>query len=134
MNGAFGHYLFNNTAASVLAITNLPNRNIAKSLIGVEPKEALSNAPAPSTRNLEKGNYLKMTNATISYRVGNVGKNIKNLNISLTGQNLFVITNYTGFDPEVNTDGGNGGIPSFGIEYIPYPSARTIHLGITFSL
>ena len=134
MNGAFGHYLFNNTAASVLGIGNLPNRNIAKSLIGVEPKEALSNAPAPSTRNLEKGNYLKMTNATISYRVGNVGKSIKNLNISLTGQNLFVITNYTGFDPEVNTDGANGGIPSFGIEYIPYPSARTIHLGITFSL
>jgi iron complex outermembrane receptor protein len=56
------------------------------------------------------------------------------VNISLTGQNLFVITNYKGFDPEVNTDGGVGGIPSLGIEYIPYPSARFISLGITFSL
>jgi len=75
-----------------------------------------------------------MTNATLSYRIGNIGNAIKNLNISLTGQNLFVITNYTGFDPEVNTDGSFGGIPSFGIEYIPYPSARTVLLGINFSL
>jgi len=134
MNGTFGHYIYNNTAASVLGIGNLPNRNIAKSLIGGEIKEALSNAPAPSTRNLEKGNYVKMTNASISYRVGNLGKSFRNLNISLTGQNLFVITNYTGFDPEVNTDGGVGGIPSLGIEYIPYPSARSILLGISFSL
>ncbi len=134
LNGTFGHYIFNNTAASVLGIGNLGTRNIAADLIGNEVKEALSNAPAPSTRNLENGNYLKLTNATISYRVGNVGKNLRNLNISLTGQNLFVITNYKGFDPEVNTDGGIGGIPSLGIEYIPYPSARTISLGISFSL
>ena len=134
MNGTFGHYIFNNTAASVLGIGNLGTRNIAKTLIGGDVKEALSNAPAPSTRNLEKGNYVKMTNATISYRLGNLGKSIRNLNISLTGQNLFVITNYTGFDPEVNTDGGVGGIPSIGIEYIPYPSARSILLGISFSL
>jgi len=134
MNGTFGHYIFNNTAASVLGIGNLGTRNIAKDLIGGDVKEALSNAPAPSTRNLEKGNYVKLTNATISYRVGNVGKNFRNLNISLTGQNLFVITKYKGFDPEVNTDGGVGGIPSLGIEYIPYPSARSILLGISFSL
>ena len=134
MNGTFGHYIFNNTAASVLGIGNLGSRNIAKDLIGGEVKEAVSNAPAPSTRNLEKGNYLKMTNATISYRIGNIGKNMRNLNISLTGQNLFVITNYKGFDPEVNTDGGVDGIPSLGIEYIPYPSARTVSLGISFSL
>ncbi len=134
LNGTFGHYVFNNTAASVLGIGNLGTRNIAKDLIGGEVKEALSNAPAPSTRNLENGNYVKLTNASLSYRVGNVGKSIRNLNISLTGQNLFVITNYTGFDPEVNTDGGVGGIPSLGIEYIPYPSARTISLGINFSL
>jgi len=134
MNGTFGHYIFNNTAASVLGIGNLGTRNIAKDLLGGDVKEALSNAPAPSTRNLEKGNYVKLTNATISYRVGDLGKSFRNVNISLTGQNLLVITKYKGFDPEVNTDGGVGGIPSIGIEYIPYPSARSILLGITFSL
>lgn len=135
MNGTFGHYLFNNTAASVLGIGNLlTGRNLAQGIVGGDVKEALSNAPAPSTRNLEKGNYLKMANASLGYRIGNIGKNIRNLNISLTGQNLFFITNYTGFDPEVNTDAGFGGIPSLGVEYIPYPSARTILLGVSFSL
>jgi TonB-linked SusC/RagA family outer membrane protein len=134
MNGTFGHYIYNNTAASVLGIGNLGTRNIAKDLIGSDIKEAISNAPAPSTRNLEKGNYIKMANASLGYRVGNIGKSIRNLYISLTGQNLFVITNYTGFDPEVNTDGGVDGIPSLGIEYVPYPSARTIQLGINFTL
>ena len=134
MNGTFGHYLFNNTAASVLGIGNLGTRNIAKDLVGGEVKEAISNAPAPSTRNLEKGNYIKMANFSLGYRVGNIGKNIRNMYISLTGQNLFVITNYTGFDPEVNTDAGVDGIPSLGVEYIPYPSARTIQLGVNFSL
>lgn len=134
MNGARGHYIFNNTAASVLGIGNLPTRNIAKALIGTGVKENISNAPAPSTRNLEKANFLKLTNATLSYRIGNIGQNIRNVNVSLTGQNLFVITKYTGFDPEVNTEAGVGGIPSFGVEYIPYPSARTFVLGINLSL
>jgi len=97
-------------------------------------QEATSNAPTPSDRYLEKGNYLKLANATLSYRVGNLGKSLRNVNISLTGQNLFVLTDYTGFDPEVNTDGTYQGIPSLGIEYVPYPSARTILLGVTFSL
>lgn len=136
LNGAFGQYLFNNTAATVLGIGNLGSRNIASSIYpgsgGV--KEAISNAPAPSTRYLEKGNYLKMTNASLSYRIGDIGTAIRNLNISVTGQNLLVLTKYTGFDPEVNTEASNAGIPSLGVDYIPYPSARTILLGVNFSL
>ncbi|MGZ5219140.1 MAG: SusC/RagA family TonB-linked outer membrane protein [Chitinophagaceae bacterium] len=133
-NGTFGHYLYNNTAATVVGIGNLGTRNIAKNLLGGKVEESRANAPTPSTRYLEKGNYLKMSNASIGYRVGDIGKNIRNLYISLTGQNLFVITKYNGFDPEVNTDGGFGGIPSLGIEYVPYPSARSIQLGINLSL
>lgn len=134
MNGTFGHYVYNNTAASVLGIGNLGTRNIAKAILGGSVQEAISNAPAPSTRNLEKGNYLKMANASIGYRVGNIGKSIRDLYISVTGQNLFVITDYTGFDPEVSTDAGFEGIPSIGVEYVPYPSARTFQIGLNFSL
>ena len=133
-NGTFGQFLFNNTAATVLGIGNLGNRNIAKSILGGDAKEAISNAPAPSNRYLEKGNYIKLANATLSYRIGKIGNVIRNLNVSLTGQNLFVITKYKGFDPEVNTDAGFGGIPSLGVDYVPYPSARTIIFGVNFSL
>jgi iron complex outermembrane receptor protein len=134
MNGAFGHYLFNNTAATTLGLSNLSSRNIGSAFFNTAVKESTSNSAAPSTRFLEKGDYLKMANLTLSYGVGSVGRTLKNLNVSLTGQNLFIITKYTGFDPEVNTDGATNGIPSLGIEYLPYPPARNILLGVNFSL
>lgn len=134
MNGAFGHYLFNNTAATTLGISNLSSRNIGQSFFDTSVKESTSNSAAPSTRYLEKGDYLKLANMTLGYKVGNIGKAFKDVNISLTGQNLFILTKYTGFDPEVNTDGASGGIASLGIEYLPYPPARSILLGVNFSL
>jgi iron complex outermembrane receptor protein len=133
-NGAAGHYLYNNTLNSVIPIGNLGTRNIASSLIGGAVQENTSNAIAPSTRYLEKGDYLKLANATIGYRLGAFGKAFSNVTATITGQNLFVITKFTGFDPEVNVDKNVQGIPSFGIEYIPYPSARTILFGLNFTL
>jgi len=134
MNGALGHYLFNNTAATTMGLSNLSSRNIGSAFFNQSVKESTSNSAAPSTRFLEKGDYLKLANLTLSYRFGDVGGALKNLNVSLTGQNLFIITSYTGFDPEVNTDGTTNGIPSLGIEYLPYPPSRNVLLGVNFSL
>jgi iron complex outermembrane receptor protein len=132
-NGAAGHLIYNNTLNGVTPIGNLGTRNIASSLIGGAVKESPSNPIAPSTRYLEKGNYLKLANATIGYRLGNLGKVFNNVTATLTGQNLLLFTSFTGFDPEVNVDKNVQGIPSFGIEYIPYPTARTILFGLNFS-
>lgn len=132
-NGAFGHYLFNNTLATVLGLNNLSGRNISPVYFEPDLNESISNSASPSTRYLEKGNYLKLSNASIHYNLGDIGNSVRNIRISLTGQNLLVFTNYRGFDPEVNTDGSTDGIPSLGIEYIPYPSARTFLFGIQFS-
>jgi iron complex outermembrane receptor protein len=132
MNGAFGHQIYNNTANAILTINNLGiGRNTTATAIN--SGESLASPISASTRYLENGNYLKLANATLSYRLGNVSF-IRNSNIFITGQNLFVITNYSGFDPEVNTDKTFQDLPSFGIEYTPYPSARTITLGVNFSL
>ncbi|MGF6926578.1 TonB-linked SusC/RagA family outer membrane protein [Chitinophaga sp. W2I13] len=131
-HGAFGFQVYNNTANTVLPIGNLGSRNIAKALVG--NGEAQTNSPAASSRYLENGNFLKLDNLTISYNLGPVGKVFKAAAVSLTGQNLFVITKYTGFDPEVNTDKNINGVSSFGIEYSPYPTARTFMLGVQFTL
>jgi iron complex outermembrane receptor protein len=48
--------------------------------------------------------------------------------------NLFVLTKFSGFDPEVNIDKNNGGYPSRSIEYIPYPTPRTITFGLNLAL
>lgn len=133
-NGAFGSTIYNNTLNSVIPIGNLGSRNIASSLLEGDVMEARSNAIKPSNRYIEDGDFIKLNNATLSYRIGDVG-GLKNLSLSLTGQNLLVITDYSGFDPEINTVNENeAGIPSFGIEYIPYPTARTFLFGLSFSL
>ncbi|MCF8244602.1 MAG: SusC/RagA family TonB-linked outer membrane protein [Saprospiraceae bacterium] len=132
-NGAFGGLVYNNTKMSVIPISNLGTRNIDASLVGTSKQEATSNPIKASDRFLEKGDYLKLANATLSYNLGKLGNNVKNVKIYLTGQNLLVFTNYSGFDPEVNTVNELNGLPSTGIEYIPYPSARSVIVGANFS-
>ncbi|MFW0717829.1 SusC/RagA family TonB-linked outer membrane protein [Pedobacter sp. N23S346] len=134
LNGSFGQSIYNNTANSVLAISNLGTRNISSALVNSSIQESLANPIAASSRYIEKGDYVKLANATINYNVGNIGKAIKSLNIFVNGQNLFVITNYTGFDPEVNVNKSINGVPSAGIDYTAYPTARTFNFGVNFSL
>jgi len=135
MNGALGQDIYNNTLNNVINVGSINGgRNIAVSVYEDPIKESFSNPVTSSSRFIEKGDYLKLANATLSYSVGNMGRNLKNLNIYVTGQNLFVITKFSGFDPEVNVDKNNNGVPSLGIEYTPYPTARTITFGVNFSL
>lgn len=134
-NGSLGQKIYNNTANSVLPISNLGiGRNIASNLLNSSIQESLANPIAASSRYIENGSYLKLANATIGYSIGNLGKTIKGMNVFINGQNLFVITKYTGFDPEVNVDKSLNGVPSAGVEYIPYPTSRTFNLGVNFSL
>jgi len=149
MNGAFGHKIYNNTFNNVVNVSNLrAARNIAEEFYNAPIQESLSNRVTSSSRFLESGNYVKLANATLSYAIGDIGQVVKGLNVYFTGQNLFVITKFKGFDPEVNVDKSSGapgadsktgmstsgGVPSAGIEYQPYPSARTFTLGLNFSL
>jgi iron complex outermembrane receptor protein len=101
------------------------------------PNEDITNSNEVSTRYLENGDYFRLNNATLAYTLptANMGLGdwINSVRFSLTGQNLFVITNYTGFDPEVNTGSSLGGVQTFGIDRFTYPSARTIQLGINVS-
>jgi iron complex outermembrane receptor protein len=127
-----GGQIYNETQHGVLNIGNLGKWNIAKRLQGTT--ENLSNPVTASSRYIEKADYVKFGNLTARYNLGNIGSVIKNFSITLVGQNLFYVTNYTGFSPEVNTDKQVNGNISYGLEYIPYPTARNIQLGINFSL
>jgi TonB-dependent starch-binding outer membrane protein SusC len=131
--GDAGYLIYNNTATAVTNISGIANgRNIDRN--AYNSAEKTTSAVGASTRFLEKGNYFKLRNATISYQVGNVAKYIKNLNVFVTGNNLLVFTKFSGFDPEVNIDKSNNNYPSRSIEYIPYPTARTISVGLNFFL
>jgi TonB-linked SusC/RagA family outer membrane protein len=131
--GESGYLIYNNTATSVTNISGIANgRNIDKA--SYNSAEKPSSGVGASTRFLESGNYFKLRNATISYRVGDIGRYVKGLNVYVSGTNLFVLTKFTGFDPEVNIDKSNNNYPSRSIEYIPYPTARVISVGVNLSL
>jgi TonB-dependent starch-binding outer membrane protein SusC len=132
-HGQFGNKIFNNTLVSVTNLGNIANgKNISKTLIGTQ--ESLANPVSASTRFMQSGNFVKLGNATLSYNLGSFGNIIKGSRVFITGSNLFEITKYTGFDAEVNQDHNNAGIPSLGMDYIGYPTARSITFGLTFSL
>ena len=132
-SGAFDYSIYNNTYNTVTNISNVQNgKNVSAAAIGSE--EDINASVAASTRYLESGSYYKLRNLTFSYLVGDFGKYIKNFNAFVSATNLFVITDFTGFDPEVNIDKNENGYPSRNMEYIPYPTPRIITFGFNFGL
>lgn len=132
--GQFGFYVYNNTENAFFTAGALNSgSNVIESVVG--NGEAFNNAPDVSTRFLEKGDFLRLQNATLGYNfpVGE-GNLLESLRFSLIGQNLFIITDYSGLDPEVDTDKTLNGIPTAGIEYTSYPRARTVLLGVNLIL
>ncbi|MCF2444435.1 TonB-dependent receptor [Dyadobacter sp. CY345] len=132
-NGVFGNYLYSNTANAFFTQGSFANgRNVTKDVIG--NGEGGLNAPDVSTRFLEKGNFIRMQNFSLGYRIPlKSSKVLSNARIFVSGQNLFTITKYSGQDPEVSTNKSLNDIPSFGIDYTAYPRSRTWTIGANFS-
>jgi TonB-dependent starch-binding outer membrane protein SusC len=134
INGQSGGYTYNNTANAVLNRGSLKQgNNVTAYTISSTPGQDYGDAPAPSTLYLEKSDFIRVSNMTIGHTVKLPGNSFaKSLNISLTGQNLLLITSYTGLDPEItNPLSGRNGVQSVGIDYIAYPKARIFTLGVS---
>ncbi|MBO9563428.1 MAG: hypothetical protein J7621_11665, partial [Niastella sp.] len=137
-NGVSGNKVYDNTANSSF-YKNLLAKGVNTTPAAIaDPKEATTNSAPVSSRYLKDGKFLRMNNLSIGYNFNTkalgLGKWVNAMRISLTGQNLFVITPYDGYDPEVNTDRTVNGISSYGIDYLSYPKARSFLLGfnVTF--
>ena len=79
---------------------------------------------------VEDGSYLRLQTLTLSYQLppGFI-PHAASARAYLTGQNLFVLTHYTGFDPDVNSMGGDARFG--GIDIGAYPRARVWNFGVT---
>ncbi|KLT63610.1 TonB-dependent receptor [Pedobacter sp. BMA] len=90
-----------------------------------------SNSTRLSSFYIQDGSYLRCTNITLGYSFPKaVAKNLHVENIRVFGSvdNAFTITNYKGYNPEVDYNGGANGTP--GVDYGNYPLARAYNLGI----
>ncbi|NJN25751.1 MAG: SusC/RagA family TonB-linked outer membrane protein [Cyclobacteriaceae bacterium] len=98
----------------------------------------LMNSGVPSNnrfldRFVEDGSFIKIKNITFSYDFNLESvKYAKNLNLFVGADNLFIFTNYSGWDPEVSSQGGN--VMNQAIDWGTYPVPYTIYGGfnVTF--
>ncbi len=82
----------------------------------------------PSDRYVEDGSYLRIKNVTLGYTLpASLTKKVQltTARFYLTAQNLFTLTNYKGFDPEIGTNGIDNNV---------YPVTRTISVGINLGI
>lgn len=86
-----------------------------------------------SDRYVEKGDYFRLKNLQIGFAFPEdvIGKlSLSKLRLYVTGQNLFTITKYTGYDPEVVGANGNGDFLNRGFDNGNFPSLRSGIMGI----
>jgi TonB-dependent starch-binding outer membrane protein SusC len=80
---------------------------------------------------VEDGSFLRLNNLTIGYTLpGSLTSKafIERLRVYVTGYNLLLFTNYTGYDPEVDTRRSTPLTP--GVDYSAYPRSRSVIAGI----
>lgn len=130
-NGAFGHQVFNNTALEFSSTNDLygdqTTYNVMKNAVDENIRSTKYNS-----KFIEDASFLRLSNLTLGYTFNmSEVKYIKNLRLYVSGQNLFVITNYSGYDPEVNSPAAGNQVPPVGIDYNNYPAARTFIGGLS---
>ena len=88
-----------------------------------------------STWHLESGSYLRLQNLSLGYtlpRALTQKFKVEKLRVYVSGQNLFTITDYSGYNPEVNARPSKNLTP--GEDYGTYPLARTYMFGLNLTL
>lgn len=84
-------------------------------------------------RIIEDGSYIRLSNISLGYDIPTKGfKHIDHAYLSISGQNLWLLTNYSGFDPEVNSFSFD---PSrVGVDWNSFPNQKSysMSLNITF--
>jgi iron complex outermembrane receptor protein len=126
--GMFGQKVLNATAMSMADPTRLPSQNVTDAFL----KSGITSNPTFSGYWIENGDFFRLQSVTVGYNLPkNYRLGLEKLRVYLTGENLFVLTKYSGTDPEV----GNSGLDSPGIDrFNYYPRPRTFSLGLNISL
>ncbi len=121
-HGSVGNYLFNQYDATSGLLRNAKNPlnftgNVSRNYL----ESGFSNARYISDYYIQNASFFRLDNINLGYNVGAILKNKASLRISGSVQNVFVITNYKGLDPENSN--------SEGLDNNIYPRPRIISVG-----
>ena len=116
-----GNYVYNAVASNQAVQRSIlnPNNFISNTITSYVNTNFINNQYY-SDYYVENGSFLKMDNLGLNYNLGNIMNSKARLTISASVQNVFVVTKYSGIDPEVYG----------GVDNNIYPKPRTYTLGI----
>jgi TonB-linked SusC/RagA family outer membrane protein len=124
LRGVTGNYILNATRADLNYPAEILRYNVSKETLNEPANNIRSNYT--STRYLEKGDYLRLDNVTLSYSPNLRNRFLRKLTVYSTVNNAFVITKYKGIDPEIDMGGLSPGIDDKNF----YPKTRSFIFGV----
>lgn len=139
--GAVGHQIVNGPYIYSANPNRFPGNNALIDAFDTGIPEGLS--PAFSSMWVENGDFVRLDNFRLSYRLPSIGNVVNNAQVYVAGNNTFVITKYRGIDPEPRLGAtrdiyGGSDIDvnlSPGIEPVTYyPRTRSFVLGVSLTL
>jgi len=128
IEGVHGNKIFNNTAL----LLDIPNIGQAKNSLKYFVDDGIKGyTPKVSDRYIEDGSYIRLSSVRLGYSFDFQNKKyVKQLSLYFSGNNLALITNYKGYDPDVNSSKDMNNVNSFGIDMTNYPKSRSFIFGV----
>ena len=127
VRGSGGNKIYNALNQNLSMLENTGKSNILESAVD----KGIHSSPYGSDVWLEDGSFVRLENLTAGYTFRFTDKYIDNVRLSLTGNNLLLITDYTGVDPELNISGSGDPNDNFGGDRGIYPRTRSVAFGLT---
>jgi TonB-dependent starch-binding outer membrane protein SusC len=139
-NGSFGNEILNGPAINIRNVNALANQT-ADALNRWTPTNTNTSVPRANANrprevydvHIEDGSFIRLQSLTLGYRIPErFARGLNGARVYVNGQNLWLSTDYSGFDPEVNSFGGDA--RARGIDLGAYPRARVWSVGanVTF--
>lgn len=125
--GMFGQKVLNATNMALFDPNRLPAQNVPDDFL----TSGITSDPTYSGYWVEDASFVRLQSVTLGYALPVQKLGLRKARIYVSGENLFVITGYTGTDPEVSTDGlSSPGIDRF--NYYPKPTTVSFGVNLTF--
>ncbi|GAB3176199.1 SusC/RagA family TonB-linked outer membrane protein [Telluribacter humicola] len=126
LNSAFGNKIFNAERMQYARATGrIPDENTLREAATSPVKSELTDG---FDYFVEDGSFVRLSNFRLGYNIPVKGV-LRNAQVYVAGNNLFVLTKFKGVDPELNTGTINSGIYT----KQQFPKSRSYQLGINLS-
>jgi iron complex outermembrane receptor protein len=126
MYGMYGQKVLNATAMILNNPKRLPTLNVTDSFL----ESGITDRVTYSSYWVEDASFLRLQSLTLGYTLQAQEIGLSKIRFYVTGENLFVLTNYSGTDPEVSIEG----LDSPGFDWFnAYPRPRTFSFGLNVS-